>query len=46
MGIAQYKNPSTPLRTRGINTTHKQFKMRYNVDLSQGAQKLLVKVEM
>ena len=48
MGIAQFKNPATPLRTRGINTTHQHFQMRYiyNFDLSQGAQKLFVKVEM
>ena len=29
MGIAQYKNAATPLRTRGINTTHQHFQMRY-----------------
>ena len=29
MGIAQYKNGVTPLRTRGINTTHQCFQMRY-----------------
>ena len=40
MGIAQYKTPATPLRTRGINTTHQHF------DLSQGAQKLLVKLKL
>ena len=29
MGIAQYKNAATPLRIRGINTTHQHFQMRY-----------------
>ena len=29
MGIAQYKNAATPLRSRGINTTHQHFQMRY-----------------
>ena len=29
IGIAQYKNAATPLRTRGINTTHQHFQMRY-----------------
>ena len=29
MGITQYKNTVTPLRTRGINTTHRHFQMRY-----------------
>ena len=29
MGIAQYKNEATPLRTRGIHTTHQHFQMRY-----------------
>ena len=28
-GIAHYKNVATPLRTRGINTTHQHFQMRY-----------------
>ena len=47
MGIAQYKNAATTLRTRSINTTHKHFSNEvYNFDLSQGAQKILVKVEM
>ena len=27
MGIAQYENAATPLKTRGIDTTH--FQMRY-----------------
>ena len=38
IGVGQYKNAATPLRTGGINITHQH--------LSQGAQKLLVKVEM
>ena len=25
MVILQYKNPATPLKTRGINTTHQHF---------------------
>ena len=29
MGIAQYKNVATPLRTTGINTTHQHFQMKY-----------------
>ena len=29
MGIAQYKNAATPLRTKAINTTHQHFQMRY-----------------
>ena len=29
MGIVQYKNAATPLITRGINTTHQHFQMRY-----------------
>ena len=29
MGMTQYKNAATPLRTRGINTTHQYFQMRY-----------------
>ena len=29
MVIAQYKNAATPLITRGINTTHQHFQMRY-----------------
>ena len=29
IGIAQYKNAATPLTTRGINTTHQHFQMRY-----------------
>ena len=29
MDIAQYENVTTPLRTKGINTTHQQFQMRY-----------------
>ena len=29
MGIAQYKNVATPLRTTGINTTHQLFQMMY-----------------
>ena len=29
MGVVQYKNAATPLRTKGINTTHKHFQMRY-----------------
>ena len=28
-GIAHYKNAATPLRTRGIDTTHQHFQMRY-----------------
>ena len=48
MGIAQYRSAAKPLRTKGINTTHQHFQMRYidNFDLSQRTQKLLVKVEM
>ena len=29
MGVGQYKNAATPLRTRGINTTYQHFQMRY-----------------
>ena len=29
MGIAQYKNTATPLRTRVINTTLQHFQMKY-----------------
>ena len=29
MGVGQYKNAASPLRTRGINTTHQHFQMRY-----------------
>ena len=29
MCVGQYKNAATPLRTRGINTTHQYFQMRY-----------------
>ena len=29
MDVGQYKNAVTPLRTRGINTTHQHFQMRY-----------------
>ena len=29
MGIAQYKNAAMPLKTKGINTTHQHFQMRY-----------------
>ena len=29
MGVGQYKNAGTPLRTRGINTTHQHFQMSY-----------------
>ena len=29
IGIAQYKNPATPLITRGINTTQQHFQMRF-----------------
>ena len=29
MGVGLYKNAATPLRTRGINTTHQHFQMRY-----------------
>ena len=48
MSIAQYKNVDTPLRTKGIDTTHQHFQMRYtyNFVLAQGAQKLSAKVEM
>ena len=48
MGIAQYKNAATPLRTRGINTTHQNFQMRYIgiFVLAQGLQKLSAKVEI
>ena len=27
--VGQYENAATPLRTRGINTTHQPFQMRY-----------------
>ena len=30
MGIAQYKNTATPLRTKGINTTHQHFKLCFS----------------
>ena len=29
MGVGQYQNAATPLRTKGINTTHQHFQMRY-----------------
>ena len=29
MGIAQYENAATPLRTRGIDITNQHFQMRY-----------------
>ena len=29
MGIAQYKDDATLLKTKGINTTHQHFQMRY-----------------
>ena len=29
MVIAQYKSAATPLKTRGIDTTHQHFQMRY-----------------
>ena len=29
MGIARYRNVATPLSTKGINTTHQHFQMRY-----------------
>ena len=28
MGVGQYKNAATPLRTKGIYTTHQHFQMR------------------
>ena len=42
MGIAQYKNAVTLLRTRIINTTDQHFQMRHILDfvLVQRAQKL------
>ena len=47
MGIAQYKNAATALRTIGINTTHQHFQMRYiTLIYLIEAQKLGVKVEM
>ena len=46
MGIAQYENAATPLRTKGINTTHQHFQMRYiPLFLAQVAQELSAKVE-
>ena len=41
-GYTQCKNPPTPSRTRGINTTHQYFQMRYigNIVMAQEAQKL------
>ena len=29
MGVGQYENLATPLRTRGIDTTLQHFQMRY-----------------
>ena len=29
MGVGQYKNAATPLRTGGINTIHQHFQKRY-----------------
>ena len=29
IGIAQYENAATPLATKGIDTTHQHFQMRY-----------------
>ena len=29
MGVGQYKNAATLFRTRGIDTTHQHFQMRY-----------------
>ena len=29
MGTEQYKHAATPLRTRGINTTHQHSQMKY-----------------
>ena len=29
MGIAQYRNEATTLRTRGIDTAHQHYQMRY-----------------
>ena len=41
MGIVQYKNAATPLRTPCINTTHQHFKVRYMTLFQlKGAQKL------
>ena len=41
MGIEQYRNSATPLGTRGINTRHQHFQMRYiPLFLAQGAKKL------
>ena len=33
MGVGQYENAATPLKTRGIITTHQYFQMRYNMIL-------------
>ena len=40
MGIAQYENAATPLRTRTLIHTPALSNEVYNFDLSQGAQKL------
>ena len=40
IGLAQYKDAATPLRTRSINTTYQHLNEVYNFDLAQGAQKL------
>ena len=29
MGVGEFKNAAIPLRTRGINSTHQHFQMRY-----------------
>ena len=47
MVIAQFKEVAKPLITRGINTTHQHFQMRYvTFLLAQGSQKLSATLEM
>ena len=45
MGMAQYKNPATPMKTRGINT-RVLFNEVHKFVFAQGAQKLSAKEEM
>ena len=42
MGVAQYKDATTPLTTKVIDTTHQHFQIRYinNFVLAQETQKL------
>ena len=47
MGIAQYKNIATPLTTRGSNTTHQHFQMRYvTLIYLKGLKSCWLKLEM